>query len=170
MSLTRLSTARLASRLPLILPALRISFPSLSSFSSRSFSSSGVSDSSHSDFEPKRKSVPSATSTDDIHSLIDHDVKNHPVFLYMKGSPSMPRCGFSGNLVRILQHLNAEFSSRDVLESNELREAVKKYSEWPTFPQLFVKGELIGGSDIVSSLMKSGELTEILKNAGAIKQ
>jgi len=88
--------------------------------------------------------------------------------LYMKGTPDAPRCGFSANVVKILQHLNSEFSSVDVLQNDSIRQAIKTFSDWPTLPQLYIKGEFVGGSDIISQLFKSGELKQLLKEAGAI--
>ena len=87
----------------------------------------------------------------------------------MKGNPSAPKCGFSANVVRILQHLQCSFSSRDVLEDPAIREAVKAFSDWPTLPQLYVRGEFVGGSDIISQMFKSGELEKLLAHAGAIQ-
>jgi len=149
----------------------------------RSFSTSGsttVIDSkledegSDDDFKAKaKKPVPSSSSSSSSSSaasdVITSDVNSHDVFLYMKGNPSAPKCGFSANVVRILQHLNAPFSSRDVLEDPAIREAVKAYSDWPTLPQLYVKGEFIGGSDIITQMFKSGELEKTLRTANAIQ-
>lgn len=103
-------------------------------------------------------------------TLIKQDITSHSVFLYMKGTPDSPRCGFSANVVKLLKHLGAEFSARDVLADDTMREAVKQYSDWPTLPQLYVSGEFVGGSDIVTSLFKSGELEKLLTEAGAIKK
>jgi monothiol glutaredoxin len=173
-------------------PALRCFSNSCSFLSNRSFSTLTASDEgSHSDFAPKRKSNSNSTNnttaaanaaTAPHHStealpaevreatdIIKSDISNNPVFLYMKGNPAQPRCGFSANVAKILQHLGAEFSSRDVLENADLREAVKLYSDWPTLPQLYVEGEFVGGSDIVTNLFKSGELLKMLNKAGAIK-
>lgn len=83
----------------------------------------------------------------------------------MKGNPSMPKCGFSRNVVQILQYLQVPFSSRDVLDDNEIREAVKQFSDWPTLPQLYVNGEFVGGCDIVTSLYQSGQLQKIFADA-----
>jgi len=117
----------------------------------------------HDDFKTKRKVV--SDPTEAAKAIIQQDVTSNPVFLYMKGNPSSPRCGFSANVVRILQHYRIPFSSRDVLEDEALRAAVKQYSDWPTLPQLYVKGEFIGGSDIITQLFKTGELEKILKAA-----
>ena len=166
-------------------------FLSRSSFSSVSFSSSSLrrsfssapaasvesrvsSDGSHSDFSARSKpsagGAGSGDSSSDASGVISSDVSSHDVFLYMKGNPASPKCGFSANVVRILQHLRAPFSSRDVLEDPAVREAVKAYSDWPTLPQLYVKGEFVGGSDIITQLFKSGELEKMLTQAGIIQQ
>ena len=84
------------------------------------------------------------------------------VFLYMKGTPTQPMCGFSKNVVAMLQYLEVAFSSRDVLSHPALRPAIKEYSNWPTFPQLYFNGELIGGHDIIMDMFKNGELETLL--------
>ena len=94
--------------------------------------------------------------------IIQQDIKKHPVILYMKGSKYMPLCGFSARVVDILQELNAPFETRNVLEDDNLRQAIKEYSNWPTLPQLYVNGEFIGGCDIVTELYEKGELKKIL--------
>src|SRR5690348_120443 len=94
----------------------------------------------------------------DINTWIDNEVKSHDVVLFMKGTPDMPMCGFSGRVVQILDHLGADYKGINVLESGELRQGVKEYSNWPTIPQLYVKGEFIGGCDIVTEMFQSGEL------------
>ena len=151
----------------------RLSAPFRRSLSSAVEVESRVSsDGSHSDFAGRSKpSTGSPSSSSDVSvELISRDVSAHPVFLYMKGSPASPKCGFSANVVRILQHLGASFSSRDVLEDPAVREAVKQYSDWPTLPQLYVKGEFVGGSDIISQMFKSGELEKLLTQAGVVQQ
>lgn len=122
---------------------------------SRTFASSG----SHDDFAPIKKEVVDA---DEAMKLIDNHVKNNPVMVYMKGNPSMPMCGFSAKVVQILQKEGIDFSSVNVLDYPEIREGVKKYSEWPTVPQVYILGEFIGGCDIVTAMHESGELTEVL--------
>jgi monothiol glutaredoxin len=121
---------------------------------------------SHDDFKPKFKSTGAAKLPDasegSVLDLIEHDISNNRVFLYMKGYPNAPQCGFSAQVVHILNKSGVEFKSRNVLEDAELREGVKKFSNWPTIPQLYVEGEFIGGCDIVTSLFQSGELAEIL--------
>jgi len=107
----------------------------------------------------------------DINAFIDDKVKNNDVFLFMKGSPDFPQCGFSGQVVQILNYLGVDYSSANVLESDELREGIKAYTNWPTIPQLYVKGEFIGGADIVREMFQSGELQAHLQQAGiAVKQ
>ncbi|MBZ0138653.1 MAG: Grx4 family monothiol glutaredoxin, partial [Pseudorhodoplanes sp.] len=83
-----------------------------------------------------------------IKQFIDNEVKNNDVVLFMKGTPQFPQCGFSGQVVQILDYLGTPYKGINVLESGELREGIKAYSQWPTIPQLYVKGEFIGGSDI----------------------
>lgn len=93
---------------------------------------------------------------------IDDDVKNIPVLLFMKGTKSMPLCGFSGRVVEILHELGCDFETRNVLDDEILREAIKEYSEWPTLPQLYVNGTFIGGCDIVTQMFETGELKKII--------
>jgi monothiol glutaredoxin len=99
-------------------------------------------------------------------SIIDQQVKSHSVVLYMKGSPDFPQCGFSANAVKILKACGVnEFFSVDVLQNPEIRQGIKEYANWPTIPQLYIKGEFIGGSDIMSEMMQSGELKTLLTEA-----
>ncbi|XP_021740200.1 monothiol glutaredoxin-S15, mitochondrial-like [Chenopodium quinoa] len=114
---------------------------------------------SHEDFRPTSK-VESSLSVKDI---VDQDVKENPVMIYMKGNPEMPRCGFSSLAVRVLKEYRVPFGSRNILEDMELKDAVKSYSHWPTFPQIFIKGEFIGGSDIILNMHQTGELEQKLK-------
>ena len=86
------------------------------------------------------------------------------VFLFMKGSPEMPQCGFSANVCAILKATGTEFKSFDILSDPEIRQGVKDFSNWPTFPQLYLNGELVGGSDIISEMYNTGELQELLKS------
>jgi len=107
----------------------------------------------------------------DINAFIDDKVKNNDVFLFMKGTPDFPQCGFSGQVVQILGYLGVNFDSANVLESAELRDGIKAYSNWPTIPQLYVKGEFIGGADITREMFQSGELLTQLQQAGiSVKQ
>jgi monothiol glutaredoxin len=102
----------------------------------------------------------------DINTQIDEQVKSNDVFLYMKGTPDFPMCGFSGRVVQILNYLGVDFNSANVLESQELREGIKAYTNWPTIPQLYVKGEFVGGADIVTEMFQAGELQQHLADKG----
>ena len=93
-------------------------------------------------------------------------VGSNDVLLFMKGSPLFPQCGFSSRAVAILQHLNVEFGSVDVLQDHEVRQGIKAFSDWPTIPQLYVKGEFVGGSDIMMEMYESGELAQLMKDQG----
>lgn len=135
--------------------------PRLASTSLVAFFSSG----SHDDFAPKRKAVDSA---DDAVRLIEEHVKANPVMLYMKGNPSAPMCGFSQRVISILKDEGVDFSSVNVLDYPAIRDGVKKFSDWPTIPQLYVNGEFIGGCDIVTSMHESGELKELLKEVAKV--
>ena len=104
----------------------------------------------------------------DVLALIERQIKDHDVLLFMKGTPSQPQCGFSLQTVRVLNAVGANFSSINVLEYPAIREGVKLYSEWPTIPQLYVKGEFIGGCDIVTKMFEAGELETLLKDQGLI--
>ena len=107
----------------------------------------------------------------DINAFIDDKVKNNDVFLFMKGSPDFPQCGFSGQVVQILNYLGVEYGSANVLDSAELRDGIKAYTDWPTIPQLYIKGEFVGGADIVREMFQAGELKAHLEQAGiAVKQ
>ncbi|MDR3496821.1 MAG: Grx4 family monothiol glutaredoxin [Ancalomicrobiaceae bacterium] len=102
----------------------------------------------------------------DISTFIDTEVKSSDVLLFMKGTPKMPQCGFSGQVVAILEQIGVPYKSINILESAELRQGVKEYSNWPTFPQLYIKGELVGGCDIVREMAQAGELQTQLSEAG----
>jgi monothiol glutaredoxin len=107
----------------------------------------------------------------DINAFIDNAVKTNDVFLFMKGTPDFPQCGFSGQVVQILKYLGVDYSSANVLESAELRDGIKTYTNWPTIPQLYVKGEFVGGADIIREMFQAGELQDHLAEAGvAVKQ
>ncbi|MGC1470827.1 Grx4 family monothiol glutaredoxin [Sphingorhabdus pulchriflava] len=103
------------------------------------------------------------------HERIDELVKNNDVVLFMKGSPLFPQCGFSSRAIAILDHLNVEFASVDVLQDQEIRQGIKEYSDWPTIPQLYVKGEFLGGSDIMMEMYEAGELQELVESQGLAK-
>ena len=100
---------------------------------------------------------------DQIFESIAKDIKENRIVLFMKGDKMMPLCGFSGRVVHILNQHGVEFIARDVIAEDELREAIKEFSNWPTLPQLYVDGEFIGGCDIVTQLHETGELETILK-------
>ena len=104
-----------------------------------------------------------------VHAWIAKSVAEHPVVLFMKGVPEQPQCGFSAQVVQILDHLGADFVGVNVLQSDALRDAIKTYSDWPTIPQLYVKGEFVGGCDIIREMFQSGELGPLLEDAGAIE-
>lgn len=125
------------------------------------------SDDSHSDFAPKKKIV---SDDDEAQKMIHEHVQNNRIMLYMKGNPAMPQCGFSASVVKMLQEQDADFSSVNVLDYPAIREGVKKYSEWPTIPQLYVNGEFIGGCDIITGLYESGELKGVVKGDEETKE
>jgi monothiol glutaredoxin len=101
-----------------------------------------------------------------IEQLIDNEVKSNDVVLFMKGTPQFPMCGFSGQVVQILDHLGVSYKGLNVLDNDELRNGIKAYSNWPTIPQLYVKGEFVGGCDIVREMFQAGELQDLLKDKG----
>jgi monothiol glutaredoxin len=100
-----------------------------------------------------------------VNERIEEQLKAYPVLLYMKGTPDFPQCGFSARVVAALRALDAKFAYVNIFEDPEIREGLKTYSSWPTFPQLYVKGELIGGCDIAVEMYESGELGEVLASA-----
>jgi monothiol glutaredoxin len=100
---------------------------------------------------------------------IKSEVSENPVMLYMKGTAMFPQCGFSARVVQILTHLGVTFKTANVLDDAELREGVKQFSNWPTIPQLYIKGEFVGGCDIVTEMFQSGELQTMLEHHGIIK-
>lgn len=102
-----------------------------------------------------------------VNDRIEEQLKSHDVLLYMKGTPDFPQCGFSGQAVAALNAIGKPFAFVNILEDQDLREGLKAYSSWPTFPQLYVKGELIGGSDIMIEMYHSGELKELLNQIPA---
>tara|TARA_S200000501_G_scaffold308402_1_gene297928 strand:+ start:331 stop:663 length:333 start_codon:yes stop_codon:yes gene_type:complete len=93
---------------------------------------------------------------------IENHINTNDVMLFMKGTPEMPQCGFSAAVTGVLNHLNIDYGSVNVLENNEIREGIKEFTNWPTIPQLYVKGEFIGGCDIVREMFETGELKELL--------
>ncbi|KAF0126800.1 MAG: monothiol glutaredoxin [Xanthobacteraceae bacterium] len=109
--------------------------------------------------------------TTPAHDKIDAEVKGNDVVLFMKGTPQFPMCGFSGQVVQILDYLGVPFKGVNVLDADDIRQGIKDYSNWPTIPQLYVKGEFIGGCDITREMFQSGELVELMKSSGiAVRQ
>jgi len=108
------------------------------------------------------------TTTDPIHDFIAKTVETNDVVLFMKGTPDAPQCGFSAVTVQILDHLGADFIGVNVLQSDDLRQGVKSFSDWPTIPQLYVKGEFVGGCDIVKQMYEAGELKPFLAEQGVL--
>ncbi|PLX35664.1 MAG: monothiol glutaredoxin, Grx4 family [Hyphomicrobiales bacterium] len=102
------------------------------------------------------------------HDLIQNQVSSNDVVLFMKGTPQFPQCGFSGRVVQILDHLGVNFIGVNVLENDDLREGIKSYSNWPTIPQLYVKGEFVGGCDIVTEMFQQGELQQHLSSKNVV--
>ena len=105
-------------------------------------------------------------SDNPVHERIKDDISSNDVVLYMKGTPVFPQCGFSAAVVQILTHMGVKFKGIDVLADPALRQGIKDFSSWPTIPQLYVKGEFVGGCDIVREMYQSGELQEMLKTKG----
>ena len=103
---------------------------------------------------------------DKIEQKINTMIENDDVVLFMKGTPNFPQCGFSANVVGILDYFEIEYKSYNVLEDNELREGIKSFSDWPTIPQIYIKKEFIGGFDILKDLTENGEIEGILSNKG----
>jgi monothiol glutaredoxin len=106
----------------------------------------------------------------DVIQRIQEQLKSNPVVLYMKGTPDFPQCGFSAAAVRTLEACGASLGYVNIFEDPELRDALKRYSNWPTYPQLYVNGELVGGADILNEMYQKGELKQLLDEAGATKQ
>ena len=103
-----------------------------------------------------------------VHDFIAQTVAEHPVVLFMKGVPEAPQCGFSAQVVQILDHLGADFVGVNVLQNDQLRDGIKTFSDWPTIPQLYVKGEFVGGCDIVREMFQNGELKPFLTEQGVL--
>jgi monothiol glutaredoxin len=103
----------------------------------------------------------------DVNAKIEEQLNSHDILLYMKGTPDFPQCGFSGQAVAALNAIGKPYAFVNIFEDEEIRQGLKDYSNWPTFPQLYVKGELIGGSDIVVEMYHSGELKELLEGSTA---
>ncbi len=101
-----------------------------------------------------------------IDKFIDNEVKSNDVVLFMKGTPQFPMCGFSGQVVQILDHIGVPYKGLNVLDSDELRNGIKAYSNWPTIPQLYVKGEFVGGCDIIREMFQASELQQLFADKG----
>jgi len=106
------------------------------------------------------------TMTNPVRERIASDIQDNDVVLYMKGSPVFPQCGFSATVVQILTQMGVKFKGIDVLVDPSLRQGIKEFSNWPTIPQLYVKGEFVGGCDIIREMYESGELAELLRTKG----
>ena len=106
------------------------------------------------------------TNIDHVSQNIENEINSNDVILFMKGTPVFPQCGFSARVVDILTKVGVKFGSVNVLESDEMREGIKKYSNWPTIPQLYVKEEFVGGCDIVKEMYETGELMELFNSRG----
>ena len=107
--------------------------------------------------------------TEAVQQRIAEIVGSHDVVLFMKGTPLFPQCGFSSRAVAILEHLDVPFHAVDVLQDQEIRQGIKVFSDWPTIPQLFVKGEFVGGSDIMMEMFEAGELQQLLGDRGVAR-
>jgi monothiol glutaredoxin len=104
----------------------------------------------------------------DVNERIQSEIDEAPVMLYMKGTAMFPQCGFSARVVQILTHMGVPFKTANVLEDAELREGIKQFSQWPTIPQLYVKGEFVGGCDIITEMFQSGELETLMREKGLV--
>ena len=105
-------------------------------------------------------------SDNPVNDRIQQEVDSSDVVLFMKGSPIFPQCGFSSTVVQVLTHVGVKFKGIDVLQDQQIREGIKQFSEWPTIPQLYVKGEFVGGCDIIREMHESGELQKLLEDNG----
>lgn len=105
----------------------------------------------------------------DVNTRLGEIVKSSDVVLFMKGTPLFPQCGFSSKAIAILEHLGVAYESVDVLQDMEIRQGIKSFSEWPTIPQLYVKGEFVGGSDIMMEMYEAGELQQLMGEAGVAR-
>jgi monothiol glutaredoxin len=103
---------------------------------------------------------------DPVKERIEADLKANDIVLFMKGTPVFPQCGFSAAVVQVLTHMGVKFKGINVLEDPELRQGIKEFTNWPTIPQLYVKGEFVGGCDIVREMYQTGELAEMLQTKG----
>ena len=121
----------------------------------------------HSSHLTRKRSLEKRDVDVDVNQRIEEQLNNNPIILYMKGTPDFPQCGFSGQAVAALNAVGKAFSYVNIFDDPEIREGLKVYSNWPTFPQLYVNGELIGGSDIVIEMYHSGELHKVIEEADA---
>jgi monothiol glutaredoxin len=110
-----------------------------------------------------------AVETSPAHAFIKSTVDENPVVLFMKGTAEQPMCGFSAMVVQILDHVGVDYATVNVLASDELRQGIKSFSNWPTIPQLYVKGEFVGGCDIVKEMFQAGELKPLLTEKGVLE-
>ena len=108
--------------------------------------------------------------TDPVHEFIEKTVADYPVVLFMKGVPDRPQCGFSNSVVQMLDHLDVDYVGVNVLQDEALRNGIKTFSNWPTIPQLYVKGEFVGGCDIIREMFESGELKGFMAEKGVVKE
>lgn len=99
----------------------------------------------------------------DLNTRIGNLINSSPIMLFMKGTPDMPQCGFSANVVKILNHVGVSYNTFNILSDMDIRDGIKQYSNWPTYPQLYVKGQLVGGNDIITEMLNNGELEQVLK-------
>jgi monothiol glutaredoxin len=113
-----------------------------------------------------QRAEPQKDANMSIEQFIDNEVKSNDVVLFMKGTPQFPQCGFSGQVVQILDHVGVGYKGLNVLESADLRDGIKTYSNWPTIPQLYVKGEFVGGCDIIREMFQAGELQQLFADKG----
>ena len=112
--------------------------------------------------------VVNSSASTSVDAFISKTISEHPVVVFMKGVPDEPKCGFSSLVVQILDHIGVDFVGVDVLQDDSLRQGVKTFSDWPTIPQLYVKGEFVGGSDIVREMFQAGELKSLLAERGVL--
>ena len=108
------------------------------------------------------QAISEADQTGELKDRIQRLIGSSDLFLFMKGTPDFPQCGFSANVIGILHSLGVEFNTFDILTDMDIRQGVKEYSNWPTYPQLYLKGELLGGNDIITEMFHSGELKQVL--------
>ncbi|MCF8059539.1 MAG: Grx4 family monothiol glutaredoxin [Bacteriovoracaceae bacterium] len=113
--------------------------------------------------QPGGKAVQEENKTGDLNDRIKNLISSSKIFLFMKGNPEMPQCGFSANVIGILNAMNANYSTFDILSDMDIRQGVKEFSNWPTYPQLYVNGQLVGGNDIIMEMYEAGELESFLK-------